>query len=126
MKEHDIQIEALELKNKNDKIVVFAWELKGHRSTIRRKQANYAFHWSPIWLLLCPGRTKKHMSGSSTYTMLMSWRQWPQQSISWLQRWIGTPLTGKSHLFLSIFSFQAGGSDHKANLNLVFFFSFLM
>jgi hypothetical protein len=24
---------------------------------------------------------------------------------------------------LSIFSFQAGGSDHKANLNLVFFFS---
>jgi hypothetical protein len=31
MKEHDIQIEALELKNKNDKIVVFAWELKGHK-----------------------------------------------------------------------------------------------
>ncbi len=90
MKEHDIQIEALELKNKNDKIVVFAWELKGHRSTIRGKQANYAFYWSPICLLLCPGRTKKHMRGSSTYTMLMSWRQWPQQSISWLQRWTGT------------------------------------
>ncbi len=63
MKEHDIQIEALELKNKNDKIVVFTGELKGHRSTIRGKQANYAFYWSPIWLLLCPGRTKKHMRG---------------------------------------------------------------
>ncbi len=60
------------------------------KSTIRGKQANYAFYRSPICLLLCPGRTKKHMRGSSTYTMLMSWRQWPQQSISWLQRWTGT------------------------------------
>ena len=30
VKERDIPIEVLELENKNDKIVAFAWEPKGH------------------------------------------------------------------------------------------------
>ncbi|KAJ7527924.1 hypothetical protein O6H91_16G076300 [Diphasiastrum complanatum] len=76
-KERDIPIEVLELENKNDKIVAFAWEPKGHRfaiihgdgprpdisfysmkspnnvgrvtklTTLKGKQAN-ALYWSPI------------------------------------------------------------------------------
>ncbi|KAG0447216.1 hypothetical protein HPP92_028477 [Vanilla planifolia] len=76
IKERDIPIEVLELENKNDKIVAFAWEPKGHRfavihgdnprpdisfysmrtaqntgrvsklTTIKSKQAN-ALYWSP-------------------------------------------------------------------------------
>lgn len=34
MKERDIPIEVLELENKNDKIIDFAWEPKGHRFAI--------------------------------------------------------------------------------------------
>lgn len=34
MKERDIPIEDLELENKNDKIIAFAWEPKGHRFAI--------------------------------------------------------------------------------------------
>ncbi|MCO5602862.1 hypothetical protein L7F22_057001 [Adiantum nelumboides] len=75
--ERDIPIEVLELENKNDKIVVFAWEPKGHRfaiihgvgpkpdvtfysmkspnnvarvtklTTLKGKQANALF-WSPV------------------------------------------------------------------------------
>jgi translation initiation factor 3 subunit B len=77
IKERDIPIEVLELENKNDKIVAFAWEPKGHRfaiihgdgprpditfysmrspnnvgrvtklTTLKGKQAN-ALYWSPI------------------------------------------------------------------------------
>uniref|UniRef100_A0A0D6QWQ8 Eukaryotic translation initiation factor 3 subunit B n=1 Tax=Araucaria cunninghamii TaxID=56994 RepID=A0A0D6QWQ8_ARACU len=77
IKERDIPIEVLELENKNDKIVAFAWEPKGHRfavihgdgprpdvsfysmrspnnvgrvsklATLKGKQANALF-WSPI------------------------------------------------------------------------------
>lgn len=77
IKERDIPIEVLELDNKNDKIVAFAWEPKGHRfaiihgdgprpdisfysmrspnnvgrvtklTTLKGKQAN-ALYWSPI------------------------------------------------------------------------------
>ncbi|KAL3690224.1 hypothetical protein R1sor_016533 [Riccia sorocarpa] len=77
VKERDIPIEVLELENKNDKIVAFAWEPKGHRFaiihgdgprpdisiysmrsptnvgrvtklvTLKGKQAN-ALYWSPI------------------------------------------------------------------------------
>ncbi|KAI5067602.1 hypothetical protein GOP47_0018130 [Adiantum capillus-veneris] len=77
IKERDIPIEVLELENKNDKIVAFAWEPKGHRfaiihgdgpkpdvtfysmkspnnvgrvtklTTLKGKQANALF-WSPI------------------------------------------------------------------------------
>ena len=77
IKERDIPIEFLELENKNDKIVAFAWEPKGHRfaiihgdgprpditfysmrspnnvgrvtklTTLKGKQAN-ALYWSPI------------------------------------------------------------------------------
>ncbi|KAJ0973162.1 hypothetical protein J5N97_021121 [Dioscorea zingiberensis] len=76
IKERDIPIEVLELDNKNDKIVAFAWEPKGHRfavihgdnprpdisfysmrtahntgrvsklATLKSKQAN-ALYWSP-------------------------------------------------------------------------------
>ncbi|XP_077244921.1 eukaryotic translation initiation factor 3 subunit B-like [Tasmannia lanceolata] len=76
IKERDIPIEVLELENKNDKIVAFAWEPKGHRfavihgdsprpdisfysmktthhtgrvsklTTLKGKQAN-ALYWSP-------------------------------------------------------------------------------
>ncbi|ERN17444.1 hypothetical protein AMTRI_Chr02g258200 [Amborella trichopoda] len=72
IKERDIPIEVLELENKNDKIIAFAWEPKGHRfavihgenprpdvsfysmrsgrvsklTTIKGKQAN-ALYWSP-------------------------------------------------------------------------------
>lgn len=76
IKERDIPIEVLELDNKNDKIVAFAWEPKGHRfavihgdgprpdisfysmrtahnagrvsklTTLKAKQAN-ALYWSP-------------------------------------------------------------------------------
>ncbi|KAF8379127.1 hypothetical protein HHK36_028556 [Tetracentron sinense] len=76
IKERDIPIEVLELENKNDKIIAFAWEPKGHRfavihgdsprpdvsfysmrsahntgrvsklMTIKGKQAN-ALYWSP-------------------------------------------------------------------------------
>ncbi|CAA2985342.1 eukaryotic translation initiation factor 3 subunit B-like [Olea europaea subsp. europaea] len=76
IKERDIPIEVLELENKNDKIISFAWEPKGHRfavihgdsprpdvsfysmrsgtntsrvsklTTIKGKQAN-ALYWSP-------------------------------------------------------------------------------
>ncbi|KAL4201949.1 hypothetical protein AMTRI_Chr02g218500 [Amborella trichopoda] len=72
IKERDIPIEVLELENKNDKILAFAWEPKGHRfavihgdnprpdvsfysmrsarvsklATIKGKQAN-ALYWSP-------------------------------------------------------------------------------
>ncbi|XP_073111676.1 eukaryotic translation initiation factor 3 subunit B [Elaeis guineensis] len=76
IKERDIPIEVLELENKNDKIVAFAWEPKGHRfavihgdgprpdisfysmrtahntgrvskiTTLKAKQAN-ALYWSP-------------------------------------------------------------------------------
>ncbi|KAK8970409.1 Eukaryotic translation initiation factor 3 subunit B [Platanthera guangdongensis] len=76
IKERDIPIEDLELENKNDKIVAFAWEPKGHRfgiihgdgprpdvsfysmrtaqntgrvsklATLKAKQAN-ALYWSP-------------------------------------------------------------------------------
>lgn len=76
IKEKDIPIEDLELENKNDKIIAFAWEPKGHRfaiihgdnprpdisiysmrsgtntarvsklTTLRGKQANALF-WSP-------------------------------------------------------------------------------
>ncbi|RRT75520.1 hypothetical protein B296_00031154 [Ensete ventricosum] len=76
IKERDIPIEVLELDNKNDKIVAFAWEPKGHRfavihgdgprpdisfysmrttlntgrvsklTTLKSKQAN-ALYWSP-------------------------------------------------------------------------------
>ncbi|KAH0451085.1 hypothetical protein IEQ34_021777 [Dendrobium chrysotoxum] len=76
IKERDIPIEVLELENKNDKIVAFAWEPKGHRfaiihgdgprpdisfysmrtaqnvgrvsklATLKSKQAN-ALYWSP-------------------------------------------------------------------------------
>lgn len=34
IKERDIPIEVLELENKNDKIIAFAWEPKGHRFAI--------------------------------------------------------------------------------------------
>jgi translation initiation factor 3 subunit B len=34
IKERDIPIEVLELENKNDKIVAFAWEPKGHRFAV--------------------------------------------------------------------------------------------
>ncbi|XP_068659438.1 eukaryotic translation initiation factor 3 subunit B-like [Aristolochia californica] len=77
IKERDIPIEVLELENKNDKIVAFAWEPKGHRfavihgdsprpdvsfysmktahntgrvqklMTLKGKQAN-ALYWSPV------------------------------------------------------------------------------
>jgi len=77
IKERDIPIEVLELENKNDKIIAFAWEPKGHRfaiihgdgprpdvsfysmrspnhvgrvfklATIKGKQAN-SLYWSPI------------------------------------------------------------------------------
>ncbi|CAM6084442.1 unnamed protein product [Calypogeia fissa] len=77
IKERDIPIEVLELENKNDKIVAFSWEPKGHRfaiihgdgprpdisfysmrspnnvgrvsklTTLKGKQAN-ALYWSPI------------------------------------------------------------------------------
>eukprot|EP00249_Psilotum_nudum_P011425 c23165_g1_i2 orf=444-2627(-) len=77
IKERDIPIEVLELENKNDKIIAFAWEPKGHRfaiihgdgprpdisfysmrspnnvgrvtklTTLKGKQAN-ALYWSPI------------------------------------------------------------------------------
>jgi len=77
IKERDIPIEVLELENKNDKIIAFAWEPKGHRfaiihgdgprpdvsfysmrspnnvgrvsklATIKGKQANFLY-WSPI------------------------------------------------------------------------------
>ncbi|BBN19832.1 translation initiation factor 3 subunit B [Marchantia polymorpha subsp. ruderalis] len=77
VKERDIPIEVLELENKNDKIVAFAWEPKGHRfaiihgdgprpdisiysmrspnnvgrvtklTTLKAKQAN-ALYWSPM------------------------------------------------------------------------------
>lgn len=77
IKERDIPIEVLELENKNDKIVAFAWEPKGHRfaiihgdgprpdisfysmrspnnvgrvtklTTLKGKQAN-GLYWSPI------------------------------------------------------------------------------
>ncbi|KAI5647582.1 hypothetical protein M9H77_33587 [Catharanthus roseus] len=76
IKERDIPIEVLELENKNDKIIAFAWEPKGHRfavihgdnprpdisfysmrtaqhagrvsklTTLKGKQAN-ALYWSP-------------------------------------------------------------------------------
>ncbi|KAL9225539.1 hypothetical protein vseg_001448 [Gypsophila vaccaria] len=76
IKERDIPIEVLELENKNDKIIAFAWEPKGHRfavihgdnprpdisfysmktthhtsrvsklTTLKTKQAN-ALYWSP-------------------------------------------------------------------------------
>lgn len=76
IKERDIPIEVLELENKNDKIIAFAWEPKGHRfavihgdnprpdvsfysmktahntsrvsklTTLKSKQAN-ALYWSP-------------------------------------------------------------------------------
>ncbi|EFJ13839.1 hypothetical protein SELMODRAFT_446105 [Selaginella moellendorffii] len=76
IKERDIPIEVLELENKNDKIIAFAWEPKGHRfaiihgdgprpdvtfysmkspnnvdrvtklATLKGKQAN-ALYWSP-------------------------------------------------------------------------------
>ncbi|KAK6918126.1 Translation initiation factor, beta propellor-like domain, partial [Dillenia turbinata] len=76
IKERDIPIEVLELENKNDKIIAFAWELRGHRfaiihgdsprpdvsfytmrsgnntgrvvklTTLKGKQAN-ALYWSP-------------------------------------------------------------------------------
>ncbi|KAL5559619.1 hypothetical protein UlMin_035830 [Ulmus minor] len=72
IKERDIPIEVLELENKNDKIIAFAWEPKGHRfaiihgdnprpdisfysmqasrvaklATLKGKQANALF-WSP-------------------------------------------------------------------------------
>lgn len=76
IKERDIPIEVLELENKNDKIIAFAWEPKGHRfavihgdsprpdvsfysmrsghhtgrvsklTTLKAKQAN-ALYWSP-------------------------------------------------------------------------------
>eukprot|EP00252_Welwitschia_mirabilis_P007653 TRINITY_DN1925_c0_g1_i1.p1 TRINITY_DN1925_c0_g1~~TRINITY_DN1925_c0_g1_i1.p1 ORF type:complete len:724 (+),score=157.56 TRINITY_DN1925_c0_g1_i1:218-2389(+) len=77
IKERDIPIEVLELENKNDKIIAFAWEPKGHRfaiihgdgprpdvsfysmrsphnvgrviklTTVKGKQAN-ALYWSPM------------------------------------------------------------------------------
>ncbi|CAL5382545.1 unnamed protein product [Camellia sinensis] len=77
IKERDIPIEAFELENKNDKIIAFAWEPKGHRfavihgdnprpdisfysmhsahnngwvsklTTVRGKPAN-ALYWSPV------------------------------------------------------------------------------
>lgn len=72
VKERDIPIEVLELENKNDKIVAFAWEPKGHRfaiihgdgprpdisfysmkgrvtklTTLKGRQAN-ALYWSPL------------------------------------------------------------------------------
>ncbi|CAJ2635764.1 eukaryotic translation initiation factor 3 subunit b-like protein [Trifolium pratense] len=77
IKERDIPIEVLELENKNDKIIAFAWEPKGHRfavihgympkpdisiysmrtaqntgrvsklTTLKGKQANALF-WSPV------------------------------------------------------------------------------
>ncbi|CAN0854090.1 Eukaryotic translation initiation factor 3 subunit B [Linum grandiflorum] len=77
IKERDIPIEVLELENKNDKIIAFAWEPKGHRfavihgdgprpdvsfysmktaqhsgrvsklTTLKGKQANALF-WSPL------------------------------------------------------------------------------
>lgn len=34
IKERDIPIEVLELENKNDKIIAFAWEPKGHRFAV--------------------------------------------------------------------------------------------
>ena len=34
IKERDIPIEVLELENKNDKIIAFAWEAKGHRFAV--------------------------------------------------------------------------------------------
>jgi len=34
IKERDIPIEVLELDNKNDKIIAFAWEPKGHRFAV--------------------------------------------------------------------------------------------
>ncbi|CAA7017463.1 unnamed protein product [Microthlaspi erraticum] len=72
IKEKDIPIEALELDNKNDEVIAFAWEPKGHRfavihgdqtrpdvsfysmktarvsklATLKAKQANFLF-WSP-------------------------------------------------------------------------------
>ncbi|CAH1448148.1 unnamed protein product [Lactuca virosa] len=72
IKERDIPIEVFELENKNDKIIAFAWEPKGHRfaiihgdnprpdisfysmkggkvsklTTLKQKQANALF-WSP-------------------------------------------------------------------------------
>ncbi|MCL7043386.1 hypothetical protein MKW94_015473 [Papaver nudicaule] len=39
IKERDIPIEVLELENKNDKIIAFAWEPKGHRFAVIHGQA---------------------------------------------------------------------------------------
>lgn len=39
IKERDIPIEVLELENKNDKIIAFAWEPKGHRFAVIHGEA---------------------------------------------------------------------------------------
>jgi translation initiation factor 3 subunit B len=59
IKERDIPIEVLELENKNDKIIAFAWEPKGHRFAIIHVMALGLMLAStpceqPITLAVCP------------------------------------------------------------------------
>ncbi|VVB10278.1 unnamed protein product [Arabis nemorensis] len=60
IKERDIPIEVLELDNKNDKIIAFAWEPKGHRfAVIHGDQARPDVSFYPMKTAQNTGRVSK-------------------------------------------------------------------
>lgn len=96
VKERDIPIEVLELENKNDKIVAFAWEPKGHRfaiihgdgprpdisfysmkgrvtklTTLKGRQAN-ALYWSPLgrFIILAGKLSQSCLCDSSCWMLI--------------------------------------------------------